>query len=65
MTVESAMAYIRRMREDAAFRRTVNDCEDDATNWAWVREQGYEFSLQEFKQAQDETYREHGLTPFV
>ena len=65
MSVESAKAYIQRMREDAAFHRTVNDCEDDAANWAYVKSQGYDFTLQEFKQAQDLVYQEHGLTPFV
>ena len=63
MTVASAKTYIHRMREDEAFRRTVNDCEDEAKNWEFIRLQGYEFTLEEFKAAQDEIYAEHGITP--
>ncbi|EXJ15811.1 Nif11-like leader peptide family natural product precursor [Imhoffiella purpurea] len=63
MTVASAKAYIQRMREDETFRRTVNDCEDEAANWAFLRHNGYEFSLQEFKAAQAEIYDEYGITP--
>lgn len=63
MTVESAVAYIKRMRADDTFRRTVNDCEDEAANWAFVQAAGYDFTLAEFKQAQDAVYQEHGVTP--
>lgn len=64
MSVESAVAYIRRMREDEAFRRAVNDTsEDEAAAWALVSANGFAFSMQEFKQAQDRVYQEHGITP--
>ena len=63
MTVASAKAYITRMREDQPFRQTVNACEDEAANWEFLRQSGYEFSLQEFKEAQDEIYQEYGITP--
>lgn len=64
MSVESAVAYIKRMREDEAFRRVLNDnSEDEAANWAFVKTMGYEFTMPEFRQAQDEVYKEHGITP--
>lgn len=63
MSVAAAKAYITRMREDAPFRQTVNATEDEAANWAFLRESGYEFTLQEFKEAQEEIYREHDITP--
>lgn len=63
MTVASAKAYIHRMREDQAFRQTVNACEDEAANWNFVRSNGYDFTLEDFKAAQDEIYQEHGITP--
>lgn len=63
MSVTSAKEYITRMREDAEFRRTVNDCVDEQANWAFLKACGYEFSLQEFKLAQDEIYKEYGITP--
>ena len=64
MSVESAVDYIRRMREDAEFRKHLNEnSEDEAANWAFVKQQGYEFSLSEFKQAQDVIYKEYGVDP--
>lgn len=64
MSVESAVAYIKRMREDAAFRQTMNDLsEDEESSWAHIRASGFEFTMPEFKKAQDEIYQEHGITP--
>ena len=63
MSVASAKAYITRMREDQPFRQTVNNTQDEAANWLFLKENGYEFTLQEFKEAQDEIYQEHGITP--
>lgn len=64
MSVESAVAYIKRMREDAAFRQTMNDLsEDEESSWAHIRASGFDFTMQEFKKAQDEIYQEHGITP--
>jgi predicted ribosomally synthesized peptide with nif11-like leader len=63
MSVESAKAYIERMRSDAAFRSTVNACDDEQANWRFLKENGFEFTLEEFKQAQALIYEEHGITP--
>lgn len=63
MSVESAKKYIDRMRGDDGFRRRVNDCSDERANWEFLSANGYEFTLQEFKQAQEQTYREYGITP--
>jgi predicted ribosomally synthesized peptide with nif11-like leader len=64
MSVESAIAYIRRMRSDDAFRQTMNafDGDDDAS-WAYLHTQGFEFSVEDFKKGQEEIYREYGVTP--
>lgn len=64
MTVESAIAYIKRMRADDDFRKKMNDLsEDEAASWGEIRQAGYEFTMSEFKLAQDEIYKEHGITP--
>jgi predicted ribosomally synthesized peptide with nif11-like leader len=64
MSVESAVAYIKRMREDEDFRRVLNDnSEDEAANWAFVKASGYDFTMSEFKHAQDEIYKEYDITP--
>ena len=64
MSVDSAVEYIRRMRADDDFRHKMNEMsEDEAASWAAVREAGYEFTMSEFKQAQEVLYAEHGVTP--
>ena len=64
MSVESAVDYIRRMRSDDEFRKKMNEIsEDEVASWAAILEAGYEFSMSEFKKAQDVIYEEHGVTP--
>ncbi len=60
MTIESATAYMERMRTDPDFRRRVNECDDPAANWAYLRENGFDFSVDEFKQAQKLLFEVHG-----
>jgi predicted ribosomally synthesized peptide with nif11-like leader len=64
MSVESAVAYIRQMRSDQDFRKKMNDLsEDEAASWAAIKESGFEFSMTEFKKAQEVIYEENGITP--
>jgi predicted ribosomally synthesized peptide with nif11-like leader len=64
MSVESAIAYITRMREDKEFHRQVNEAsEDEAAAWALIRAQGYDFTSEEFNEARDQIYKEFGITP--
>lgn len=63
MSVESALAYIRRMRSDEDFRRVLNEFDGEAASWDYLKEQGYVFTLEEFKRAQEEIYKEYGITP--
>jgi predicted ribosomally synthesized peptide with nif11-like leader len=64
MTVESAIAYINRMRSDETFRHEVNQfAEDETASWAFIGRNGYQFTMEEFRAAQDEIYREHDITP--
>ena len=71
MSVESAIAYITRMREDKEFHRQINEAsedeaagsEDEAASWALIRAQGYDFTTEEFIEARDQIYKEFGITP--
>jgi len=63
MSVESAKIYITRMRNDAEFRSKINDCTDEAANWAFLKSEGYEFTVPEFKTATEEIYKEYGIDP--
>ncbi len=64
MSVESAIAYITRMRDDKEFHRAVNEhSEDEDASWAFIEASGYDFTMPEFKQAQDAVYKEFGVTP--
>jgi len=64
MSVESAVAYITRMRDDSDFHQSVNAlAEDEEARWAFVKQSGYEFTMSEFKEAQDVIHKERGITP--
>ncbi len=64
MSVESAVAYITRMREDKDFHRAINEqSEDEAASWALIRANGYDFTMEEFMEAKDYIYKEFGITP--
>ena len=64
MSVESALEYIRRMRSDEEFRQAINAVsEDEQASWALIKENGYEFSMEDFRAAQDTIYQEYGITP--
>jgi predicted ribosomally synthesized peptide with nif11-like leader len=64
MSVDSAVAYIKRMRSDHEFRAGMNEIsEDEEASWAAVRAAGYEFTMSEFKKAQEVVYEENGIVP--
>lgn len=64
MSIESAVAYIKRMRSDSDFRKKMNDLsEDEAASWAEIKDAGFDFTMIEFKKAQDEIYKEHDIVP--
>ncbi len=63
MSIESAIAYIKRMRSDEAFRQALNVCDSEEANWAAVKAAGYDFTMPEFKRAQEAIYKEFGITP--
>lgn len=65
MSVETAKNYITRMRTDDAFRNMISAAAEsgEQAGWDLVREQGYEFSMQDFQKARDEIYEEYGINP--
>ncbi len=64
MSMESAKSYIERMRVDEAFRHSVNALSDDEEkSWAFLKEHGYDFTMAEFRQAQEKIYEEYGIEP--
>lgn len=64
MSVDSAVEYIRRMRSDDDFRKKMNEISDDEdASWAAIHDAGYDFTMIDFKKAQDVIYQEHGVTP--
>jgi predicted ribosomally synthesized peptide with nif11-like leader len=63
MSIESAIAYIRRMREDDAFRRAMNEFDGSDAAWRQLEAQGFTFSMEEFRKAQEVIYKEYGVTP--
>lgn len=63
MSIESAVAYIKRMRADDAFRKAINDFDGSDAAWGFIEENGFEFSMDEFRKAQEEIYKEYDITP--
>ncbi len=61
MSIESAKAYMQRMRDDPEFKRTVSGRAKDEDAWAFIRAQGYDFTVAEFKEAQEELSQEMGF----
>ncbi|GAB7082146.1 Nif11-like leader peptide family natural product precursor [Megalodesulfovibrio paquesii] len=55
MSIDDALAYMKRMREDAAFKQQVqalHDADNKDAAWTFVKDHGYEFTFSEFMQAQ-------------
>jgi len=44
MSLESARAYIERMKTDEEFRKKVTECKDNKTRKAFVLKEGYDFT---------------------
>ncbi len=64
MSVESAVEYIKRMQTDQDFRKKMNEIsEDEDASWAAIKDAGYDFTMTDFKKAQDVIYEERGITP--
>jgi len=54
MSVESAKAFLERMKSDSAFRESVVGAQDDAERNKLVVEAGFEFTKEEIDQARSE-----------
>ncbi len=63
MSVASAVAYIKRMRSDDSFRQTVNSFDGSDAGWEFLKREGFEFTMEDFRKAQDAIYAEYGITP--
>lgn len=63
MSVELAKAYIECMHADEVFRCRINAGTDEHANWRFQKESGYEFSVEEFKQATKLICDEYVVTP--
>ncbi|MGV8161699.1 MAG: Nif11-like leader peptide family natural product precursor [Candidatus Nanoarchaeia archaeon] len=50
MSIESAKAYIQRMKTDEEFRNRILNCKDKEERMLLVREEGFEFSRKEIAQ---------------
>ncbi len=62
MSVESALAYIKRMHADEEFRARMSLLSDDEeASWSALREEGFEFTLSEFKRGQEAYCQQNDL----
>jgi len=49
MSIESAKAYVERMKNDEEFRKKVLACEDSKKRMALVKAEGYDFTEKDIK----------------
>ncbi len=54
MSLESAKAYIEKMKTDIDFREKVNECKNTEERTKVVKESGFDFTAQEIKSFIDE-----------
>lgn len=50
MSVESAKAYVERMKTDEEFNKKVKECKDSEARMAFVKEAGFDFTSEEIKE---------------
>ncbi len=49
MSLESARAFLERMKTDEDFRNKVTECKDSETRIAWVQQEGFAFTEEDIK----------------
>lgn len=54
MSIESAKAFMERMKTDEDFRKEITDCKDADTRMKLVEENGFNFSKEELNSSNDE-----------
>ena len=54
MSVESAKAYIERIKTDEEFAKKVIECKDSDARMAVVKGAGFEFTVEDVKHVQEE-----------
>ncbi len=58
MTIESAKAYLERLRNDEDFRKEVGEKSSPEDWMKFVKENGFDFSKEEFEQVKSELSEE-------
>lgn len=54
MGIESAKAFLERMKNDEDFRKAVVECKDADSRKRLAQENGFEFALEEINEVKDE-----------
>ena len=49
MSIESAQAFMERMKTDGEFAKNVTECKDSEARMSYVKEAGFDFTLEEVK----------------
>ena len=49
MSIESAKAFIEKMKTDEEFAKKVKECKDGAARMAFAKGSGFEFTVEEIK----------------
>ena len=54
MSIESAQAFIERIKTDEEFAKNVTECKDSESRMSYAKEAGFEFTLEEVKEVTSE-----------
>jgi len=54
MSLDSAKAFVDKMKIDEDFRKKVTDCKDNEARKAFVKTEGFDFSAEELKKCTGE-----------
>ncbi len=49
MSLESAKAFVERMKTDEDFRKKVNECKDNEDRMSFVKQAGYNFTVEDIE----------------
>ncbi|MDD2582923.1 MAG: Nif11-like leader peptide family natural product precursor [Desulfuromonadaceae bacterium] len=54
MSIESAQTFLERMKTDEEFAKNVTECKDSEARMSYVKEAGFDFTLDEVKTVTNE-----------
>ena len=58
MSIESAKAFIERMKVDEGFAKRINECKDSESRMVFAKAEGFDFTIEQIKKVSCELSNE-------